>query len=264
MDIQLYFIDELEAYFGMKIYLSELHLMRLDFHDKIEWAVFNIPTKQKNFFNKNRDIKMPLTFIVTKELNKVMGFEVPLVWDYTNTNSFAHPIMKILIKRIELSEKIYGAVPSEKEIIAKWFPEKIRGIEPANYILNNSWCKPRDIVRFILAAKSCLCSTNSSFSQATCEMCHKKYSLDSLTEIKEEMRALYSPEQIDCINTCLNGFRAVFSIRELEERISKHFKDSILSDDLNSVLQDLYRLGIIGNYLKIQNYIDGNTEEMTV
>lgn len=34
-------------------------------------------------------------FVVTKELNKVTsGYEVPLIWDYTNTNSFSHPILK--------------------------------------------------------------------------------------------------------------------------------------------------------------------------
>lgn len=185
-------------------------------------------------------------------MNKVTsGYEVPLIWDYTNTNSFEHPILKILLKRIEYAEKRNGGLLNEKELIKKWFPEKINGSEPSNYLLNNSWCKPRDMVRLILAAQNCLGSTNSCFSQATIDFCHKKYSTDSLVEIKEEMRALYSPEEITLIIGCLTGFRASFTFAELRKHIDRYYKNSILETRLNAILDDLYRLGIIGNFSPI-------------
>lgn len=252
------FVDELEAYYGdEKVFLRDLRLIRdLIFTTKKLNGIFaNFQSKTKIICSVRTEILNAINrFIVTKELNKVTsGFEVPLVWDYTNTNSFSHPIIKILLKRIEMAEKAQGNELSEKDIIQKWFPEKIRGTAPVNYILNNNWSKPRDIVRFISSAKSCLCSTNNSFSQATCEMCHKKYSVDSLTEIKEEMRALYSPQDIDSIITCLTGFRAVFSYSELEERVNTYFSQSIWAGKTLPILRDLYRLGFVGNYSKISH-----------
>ena len=254
-DIPYYiFVDELEAYFGEeKIFKRDLRLIRdliftvkrinsvfMKERDVVTKIICSVRTEILNAINR---------FVVTKELNKVTsGYEVPLIWDYTNTNSFEHPILKILLKRIDYAEKKNGNKLKEKELIRKWFPEKINGNEASNYLLNNSWCKPRDIVRLILAAQNCLGSVNSCFSQATIDLCHKKYSTDSLVEIKEEMRALYSSEEINLIIGCLTGFRVVFTLDDLKKHIKRYFSNSLLETRLNTILDDLYRLGIIGNY----------------
>ena len=80
-----------------------------------------------------------------------------LKWDYNNTNSFQHPILKILVKRIKFVEP---DISNEKILVEKWFPEKINNSDAANYLLNNSWCKPRDIVRLILSAQNCMAAEN--------------------------------------------------------------------------------------------------------
>lgn len=257
-DIPYYiFVDELEAYYGEEqVFKRDLRLIRdLIFTVKKINAVFMIDksVKTKIICSVRTEILNAINrFVVTKELNKVTsGYEVPLIWDYTNTNSFSHPILKILLKRIEYAEKKAGNHLSEKEIIDNWFPEKINNSEPSNYLLNNSWCKPRDIVRLILAAQNCLGSINDSFSQATIDLCHKKYSMDSLIEIKEEMRALYSPEEINIIFICLTGFRVLFTIDELKSHISRYYTGTILDSKLNIILDDLYRLGVIGNYSQL-------------
>lgn len=257
-DIPYYiFVDELEAYYGEeKVFKRDLRLIRdLIFTVKKINSVF---AKDKSVTSKvicsvRTEILNAINrFVITKELNKVTsGYEVPLIWNYTNTNSFGHPILKILTKRIEYAEKENKNKLNERELIKKWFPERINGSEPANYILNNSWCKPRDIVRLILAAQNCLGSSNSCFSQATIDLCHKKYSTDSLVEIKEEMRALYSPEEINLIISCLTGFRAVFTIDDLKYHIKRYYSNSILENRINIILDDLYRLGIIGNFSPI-------------
>lgn len=254
-DIPYYiFVDELEAYYGKEqVFKRDLRLIRdLIFTVKKINSIF---TKDKSVVTKvicsvRTEILNAINrFVITKELNKVTsGYEVPLIWDYTNTNSFGHPILKILLKRIEYAEKKKGNNLSEKELIQRWFPEKINRNEPANYLLNNSWCKPRDIVRLILAAQNCLGSSNSCFSQATIDFCHKKYSTDSLVEIKEEMRALYSSEEITLIIGCLTGFRSIFTIDDLENHIKRYYRGTILEVKLNTILDDLYRLGIIGNF----------------
>jgi len=246
------FIDELEAYYGEEnIFKRDLNLIRD--------LIFSVK-KLNQVMGRNRNVVTKIIcsvrseiinsinrFAISKELNKVIsGFETPLKWDYNNTNSFQHPILKILIKRIKYAEP---DALNEKEIIEKWFPECIHGSDAANYILNNSWCKPRDIVRLILSAQNCMAADNGSFSQNTIDLCRKKYSQDSLDEIKEEMRALYSAEEIDIIMNCLTGFKRVFSYRELLVRIDSFYKNTFLEKRLQNILVDLYRLGIVGNYM---------------
>lgn len=249
------FVDELEAYFGDEtVFKRDLRLIRdLIFTAKKMNMVFaqNKKVKTKIVCSVRTEIINAINrFVITKELNKVIsGFEVPLIWDYTNTNSYNHPIIKILTSRISYGEKKLGNSLSEQEIIKKWFPEKIGSSDAATYILNNCWCKPRDIVRLITSAQNCLAADNSSFSQKTIDMSKKHYSQDSLTELKEELRALYSPEEINSIITCLTGFKRVFSIDELHQRVDKYYPHIIAKKNLSDILSDLYRIGFVGNHI---------------
>lgn len=255
-DVPYYiFVDELEAYYGdLNIFKRDLCLIRdLIFTVKRINGLFkNISDNTKIICSVRTEIIKSISrFIVTKEMNKVIsGFEVPLIWDYNNTTSFHHPIMQILLKRIAICEEnIDENEISSKEIYRKWFPEQIHMIEPANYILNNSWFKPRDIVRLITSAQNSIESGSECFSQAVFNSCQKKYSLDSLAEICEEMRALYTSEEIDVIISCFTGFRTIFSISQLKERINNLYSNTIISKKFTEVIEDLYRLGFLGNYL---------------
>lgn len=249
------FVDELEAYYGdQEVFKRDLYLIRdLIFTVKR----FNTIFSSSNLSNikiicsiRSEIVNAISRFIVTKELNKVIsGFEIPLKWNYNNTNSFSHPIMQILLRRIAISEsEDDDRYRSDKEIIAQWFPETIHDIEPSNYVLNNSWHKPRDIVRFIISAQNSINSDSTSFSQAVFSSLHKQYSIDSLNEIREEMRALYTSEQIEEIINVFTGFKSVFSVHQLRTRVNSFFGNSILDTDFIAVLNDLYRLGLIGNF----------------
>ncbi|TGA96334.1 hypothetical protein E4665_15835 [Sporolactobacillus shoreae] len=256
-DIPYYiFVDELEAYYGeLSVFKRDLKIIRdLIFTVKKlnTFITKYFQTKTKIICSVRLEILNAINrFIISKELNKVTsGFEVPLVWDYANTNSFEHPILKILLKRIDIAEQAFGNKLTYKELIRKWFPESVNHIDPANYILNNSWFKPRDIVRLISSAKSGIHSSDTAFKQATFEVLRKKYSLDSWNEVKEEMRALYTSEEIEDIISCIKGFKSIFSFSEIKYRVERYFSRTILGEKLEVVLRDLYRLGIIGNYMR--------------
>lgn len=250
------FIDELEAFYGdEKQFLRDLKMIR-DLIITVKYINYlmlklTTSTRTKIICSVRTEIINAINRrIVTKELNKTTsGFECPLVWNYTNTNSYRHSVIQILLRRIAMSCASKGiCYKNEHQEYNEWFPEKIHDIEPANYILNNSWHKPRDIVRLIGAAKTCLENNRFAFTQAVFDSCFKKYSTESLNEIKEEMRALYTSDQIEDIMQCFNGYNAVFSYDELKERVQKYFPDSILNFKARTVLEDLYRLGLIGNY----------------
>lgn len=248
------FVDELEAYYGdNNVFCRDLKLIRdLLFTIKklnVIMAKLN-GGKMKIICSVRKEIINSINrFVVTKELNKTTsGFDMPLVWNYNNTNSFEHPILKILIKRIELSEGLESNDCNDKLIVKKWFPEISEFFDAPSYILNNSWHKPRDIVRLILVAKSGICGEKTFFNLDTFSLCRKEYSKESLVEIREEMRALYSEKEIDEIISCFTGYRVVFTMKDLQNRVATYFQNSCLSKNLNQILVDLYRLGVIGNY----------------
>lgn len=245
------FIDELEAYYGEeKIFKRDLCFIRdLLFTVKRINSIFVTLGEQTKIICSARTelINSISRFVIPKELNKVTnGFEVPLIWNYNNTSSYQHPIIQLLLKRIDMCEK--NETINYKDIYDRWFPEKIHNIEPAGYILNNSWNKPRDIVRLISSAQNTIKANERVFNQSVFDAIKKKYSVDSLEEIKEELRALYSVDEINLIINCFSGYKSVLSINTLKERIKKYFPDTILEKNLIIILQDLYRLGFIGNY----------------
>lgn len=255
-DIPYYiFVDELEAYYGnISVFKRDLCLIRD--------LIFTVKRFNSNFSTVNTkctkiicsvrsEILTAISrFVVTKELNKVTaGFAVPLMWNYSNTSSYMHPIIQILLKRIAVCE---GCVkPDYKKVYEKWLPENIHGIEPANYILNNSWCKPRDIVRLITTVQNSIYNSSKAFTQSVFDSIVKTYSEDSLTEIKEELRALYDTDQIDTIISCFMGYKTTFSVSQLKQRIKTYFQGSILETHFAQVIDDLYRLGFLGNFLPV-------------
>lgn len=250
-DIPYYiFVDELEAYYGdSKVFSRDLYLIRdLIFTIKRFNDILMKFDHTKIICSIRSEVINAITrFIVPREINKIItGFEVPLLWNYNNSISYVHPIMQILIKRIGICE---ANNMNDKEIYNRWFPEVIQGIEPSNYILNNSWFKPRDVVRLLLAAQNSIEKERSEFNQAVFSACLKRYSADSLEEIREEMLALYSASEIQSIISCFTGFKAKFSCEELKKRIEQNYSDTILNNRFNEVISDLYRLGFLGNYL---------------
>lgn len=249
------FVDELEAYYGdEKVFKRDLYLIRdlLFTVKRLNDHLKRIdPNTSKIFCSVRSEVLRAISrFIVTKELNKIVnGFEVPLTWNYTNTISYMHPIMQILIKRIAMCENLSEYNP--KEVYQRWFPVKIHDIEPANFILNNTWFKPRDIVRLLLSVKYSIVKNNTSFTEAVFNACIRKYSNDSLQEITEELSALYNSSEIDSILSCFTGFRTTFSVSQLRKRVESQYQNTVLSKNFVQVIEDLYRLGFLGNYLPL-------------
>lgn len=256
-------LDELEAFYQKEeIFKRDLFLLRdLIFTVKD----FNLLFKQSKFQNtklicciRTEIVNAINKYIPTYEINKVTnGFEFPLLWNYNNNNNINHPIFQILLKRIAYSElKWNGVELSDEQIFEKWFDKEIDGNSTIEIFLNQTWNKPRDVVRFLLAVESSLSSNDYKFSKQVFIDSMDEYSKKSLEELKEELNASYTKEEIDEIFIWLNGFRTIFTLEELQERVNKYFPNSKLKADIPSVLKGLFRVGVIGNYSKItQNYL---------
>ncbi len=249
-DIPYYiFIDELEAYRSdSDVFYRDLRMIRdLLFTTKRMNDIFRERTKivcsvRLEILNSiNR-------FVQSNQLHKIMqGYDKRLTWEYTNT--FKHPIINILIRRIEMAEEKAGFVSTQDELIKKWFAPHVYNTHICTYILDNTWHRPRNIVRLILAAQSKNSKNFHLFNQNAFETFMHVYSKQCLVEIQEEMRALYTAEEINYIIQCFRGYKTTFSYDEIKERAEKLFPNTFLAEKLVMVLNDLYRIGFIGNYL---------------
>lgn len=252
-DIPYYiFIDELEAYRGEDgTFYRDLRLIRdLLFEVKQLNDIFKSGTKI--VCSVRPEVVTSITrFIQAKQLHKIMqGYDERLNWEYTNTNSFNHPIMRVLLRRIENSEeKVLGHPVSETDIMRKWFVQNVYNKHICTYILDNTWHKPRDIVRLLLAAQSSGAKNYQRFNQHTFETFMPTYSKQCLTEIREEMCALYTTKEIEQIFSCLQGFKISFTYQEIFDRTKMLYPDSKISTNCFTVLNDMYRMGAIGNII---------------
>jgi len=259
-DIPYYiFVDELEAFYSdVDVFKRDLRLIRdliitvkdmntmfssLGF--KSTKMILSIRTEIINSINR---------FVIPKEINKITsGFEIVLNWNYNTTSTYKHPIVNIWLKRIQIAEAQIGNHMSLEAIYKKWFPESINGTEPAVYILNNSWLKPRDIVRYLLCIQNSMELNRESYSQQVFDAIRGSYSKECLKEIVEELNALYSPKDIEMIISCFRGFKIYFSYAELCSRVKELSDKSTVQENLYQIVQDLYRVGFLGNRAKYAN-----------
>jgi S1 RNA binding domain len=255
-DIPYYlFIDELEAFYADdKTFKRDLSMLR----DLI------LAIKEVNFLGTNANMKKTKIIcsvrteivnsiyrhIPTKELNKVIsGFECKLNWNYTNTNALEHPLFKIFLKRLEHTDSLKDVYYKNlEEIYGAWFQANDNPEKVVNYILNSLWNKPRDVIRLISAFKNSIISNIRYINQEVMNHSIKEYSNKSLEEISGELNAIYTPSELEEIFTWLRGFKSPFSFQELKLRIDNISEKSKLKEKLNGILEDLYRVGIIGNY----------------
>jgi len=243
-DIPYYiFVDELEAYFGdSDLFTRDLTLIRdliFTIHRINGYGKVHIIAAVRNEIMYAMD-----RFIQTKELNKITdGFSVPIKWSYSNTTSYEHPIIQILLRRIAVANG--GVAPA----FAEWFPAQINNKDTVNYILDNGWNKPRDIVRLLIAAQNdSLHCNDTMFTQAIFDTLRKEYSKNSLGEIRQELQSLYTSEEIEMVVRLLRGGPRIISAEQIRKNAPKGSKARAFWDERwEDVLEDFYRVGFWGN-----------------
>ena len=243
-DIPYYiFVDEMEAYYGdADLFKRDLTLicdMIFTIHRINGYGKVHIIAAIRNEIIYAMD-----RFIQTKEINKITdGFSVPIKWSYSNTNSYEHPIIKILMRRISV------AADGSQQEFTEWFPDQVNNKDTVNYILDNGWNKPRDIVRLLIAAQNdSLHCNDTSFSQAAFDTLRKEYSKNSLTEIRQELQSLYTSEEIEVIMRLLRGGPRITTAEQIRKRTTKGSKARAFWDERkDDILEDFYRVGLWGN-----------------
>lgn len=276
-DIPYYiFIDELEAFYAEEMtFKRDLTMLRdlILTIKEINYLIISSNMKNTKLICSVRTeiINSIHRFIPTKELNKVIsGFECKLNWNYTNTTAIEHPLFKILLKRLELTDSKEGVKYNKLEdVFFAWFQKNDQTDKVINHILNILWNKPRDIIRLISAWKNSTVSNLNLLTQDTINRGAQEYSNKSLEEISGELNAIYLPIEIDTFLSWLRGFKSPFSLKEFYKRIESFEKNNNIREKINieMILEDLYRVGIIGNYnpyLKSHRWQHKNDEKIII
>lgn len=195
--------------------------------------------------------------IVSKgmEINKtVHDFGVSISWEQKGGDIKQHPLLKMLEKRIHFSEQQQG-IQESKDIWKTYFTPYIgeSHLPIENYILDQTWYKPRDIIRlFTLIQKKY--GNKSFFDQSVFQTITKPYSEESWVEFEETLTVKYSDIEVEGIKKSLTGLKLPFDVgifmKHMDGKIDFFEEVEALRKNRKpaQILKDLYEIGIIGNY----------------
>lgn len=243
------YIDELETYCGNKSFRRDIQMI----HDWIEvaWKI-NAIIREASYRNMKvvLSVRTEMLRSIEKhlggdELNKKIGsYRIIVDWKSKYLTGVRNPLFAIWLKRIAIA-KGDNSETNYQSIREEWFPASVGEQDTIDFILERTWNKPRDIIRYMtLSVKNA--SESKKFNKSSIVNVLEDYSEDSKSEIMEEMSALYSSEQIDLIFSSLKKFKNVFSKEEYISHIKDNFSGYDLFDNVDYLLEDLYRFGILG------------------
>jgi hypothetical protein len=163
-----------------------------------------------------------------------------------------------MIKRkISSSEDLLNFdAPETPDLMSRYFVKNIDGHPIDAFLLDKSFYKPRDIMwRLTIAQKQF--QNETMFTYEVLKQTEIEYSSKLWDEIKYELSAVYSRQEIEAVELVISGGPVGFLMDEMFERFERASRHSIAVRTLISrrsiaeLLRDLYRLGAIGNTFRV-------------
>jgi len=247
------FIDEIELVFGKKNeYEQSVSLIR----DLIVAVSYLNDIARENGYPVR--IVMALRNEVFRsvkntgyELNKpIEDFGLQVNWRATSKSVDDSPLLQIIEKRIAFNTS--DDVVKPENIWKQYFPETIDGTPIKQYVLNQTWSKPRDIIRLLKTLQE-KCFNDSVFPEQAFYDIRKDYSRKAWSEIEEEIRTNYNDAFVDGVRRLLGGMECPFGVGDLTEKLgreSESFESAAKLRDSKSpseILDILFKFGVIGN-----------------
>jgi len=175
-----------------------------------------------------------------------------------------HPLLSMYIQKIRYAMKKHIEVNycndktmlttlnkmTNSEIWYRWFPKQISGIGSPEFMLQNTWLRPRDLSRLFRTMKKYSKKGSTSFIQKSYEEAIKKVGEDSWQEIEEELSSIYTEKELRAIITILEKMQILFM---KDKFIAEAYKYGFDKEVSIKILHNLYRLSAIGNAYKSFN-----------
>ena len=144
----------------------------------------------------------------------------------------------------------WGNIIAMSGTLAELNPLRYRGYvydqETGFYYLQSRYYDP--VVGRFISADAYISTGRGTIGCNMFAYCMPAYSKQCLIEVREEMHALYTAEEIEDIFNCLQGFKKLFTFEEIKKRAETMFPASAFATDTLKVLRDMYRAGVVGNY----------------
>jgi len=250
------FVDELElAYGSRKQFNRDCRIIR-DLIVTID-RLNSIATVKRFNLRLTSAVRSEVLTAVSslgKEINKVTtDYGIPLFWHRGGQDYTQQPLLDIIKKKLESSEKLAIGYIRDGSVWDKFFPQHLHREDTRAFLLHNSWYRPRDFVRLLSIAKQ-QDPGASRFSQRVLDHARKSYSIENWTEIAEELQPAYTIDEIEGIKRIFTGFKRNFTFSELNQHLEeKKLRYQTVATlckkrELSRILEDLFRVGVVGNY----------------
>ncbi len=197
------------------------------------------------------------------EINKpISDFGIQITWQQKGGNIDGHPLIQLLEQKIRASEHLQHQ--ETQNLWETYFAPTINSTPVKKYLLDQTWLKPRDVIRMFNCAQK-LCPNKSYIDQECFDTIRQQYSEECWIELAEELRAKDSDKEVEGIKQCLIGLTLPFSKKEFEDQIASKTELYEEVELLNKkerpisfILKDIYDVGIIGNYRPGRFYFMGD------
>lgn len=190
-----------------------------------------------------------------KEINKTIeSYGIPIDWTQYTEASFDHPLVKLLVNYFRISDEIMGETPAESscEEFYRWVEPQMFGIASESVIRNYTLYRPRHVLRLLNLSKI-RCGRYEKIGKDTFNQIKRQYSLECWNEIAEELSLSYTTDELERIKEWLTGMPWRTTYEAMFEKANRLWsprkKTAPLLDRFDELIRDLYRSGVIGNYI---------------
>ena len=190
---------------------------------------------------------------IGKEINKsIADFSREIHWISAGHDESKQPLLQIIVRRLATYEHNTNPSSNGESIFDNYFPTSIKTRPMTEYILHNSWYRPRDIIRLLTLAQN-VSNEQEKFTEKNFLDIRKEYSKLSWDELSEELLASLGVKVLKAIPILFQGGPSEFDMQSLMQHINAkrelypEVDDIFKYHKIQYLLTKLYTLGIIGN-----------------
>lgn len=249
-------LDEMEVFFhSVEQYNRDLRMVRDLIFSISSFVTFvrsrKLPIK---LYTAVRSEVLDAVGVNGQEVSRVAqdrGFNI--AWHFEK-RSLKHPLFNMVRRKLWSSEALMG-LDLSKDPIEQYFAKTVSGVDLEVFILDQSFYKPRDIVLRLLVAQEQF-PLSPIFDGIVLSKTDVDYSAKMWEEVAYELSAIYEAREVEAIENLLFGVSQIFELPTIAERLrlmsstSEPAQEILRRRGIKVILQDLYRLGAIGNYFK--------------
>lgn len=235
-------IDDIKIYIKEQEKVKKFLIGFIKTVDKINLKISELNKNNKCIIIIRDDILDSLNAL-DSNLNKIIvDSSVNLDWIGNNQTSM---LIDMICHKIKKSNKKFSEL-DEKDILKLFIPVK-GGKDMLSKIIERGFGRPRDVILYL----STIINNNKKEKNITFKMlkdAEAEYSNKFWNEIKNELSFYHSETYIDEILKLLSSMgKPVFKYSELENYFESHRDNYKEIDDVRSLVDELYKFGIIGN-----------------